>query len=97
MFVKFSCGCIGTQPDLEGSSWVIKPCDEDDPDHCIWPSTHHVTWFKRDVSDKSCTPLENIDERDMHWVISKQLAEGDRMRELRQIVTREAEFLGDGK
>ena len=83
-FVKFSCGCIGfrfpapTNSKNDGDAVVIKACDLP-TDMCDEP----ITIWRRDLSDKSTTPLSSEEAQDLLNEIGGLVGDGYRFRQIK--------------
>lgn len=89
-FVKFSCGCIGLNCPAPSNSKdaetghnavVIKPCDLP-PDMCDEP----ITIWRRDLSDKSTSPLSPEEAEDLLNEIGGLVTDGYRFRQVKSLL-----------
>ena len=79
-FVKFSCGCIGLESN-DGDAVVLKPCDL--PSDMCWEP---ITLYRRDLSDKSATPLSTEEAEDLLNEIGGLVADGYRCRQVKSLL-----------
>ena len=86
-FVKFSCGCIGLNTPApsnskgDGDAVVIKPCDL--PSDMCWEP---ITIWRRDLSDKSTSPLSPEEAEDLLNEIGGLVADGYRFRQVKSLL-----------
>jgi hypothetical protein len=86
-FVKFSCGCIGLNTPApsnskdDGDAVVIKPCDL--PIDMCWEP---ITIYRRDLSDKSTSPLSPEETEDLLNEIGGLVADGYRFRQVKSLL-----------
>ena len=87
MLVRYSCGCIGLDlpaftPDhveRDCNAVVLKACDRP-TEMCDEP----ITVWRRDLSDKSVTPLDPEQAEDLLREIGKLIADGYSYRRVRR-------------
>lgn len=89
-FVKFSCGCIGLNTPAPSNSKdaeagrnavVLKPCDL--PSDMCWEP---ITVYRRDLSDKSTSPLSPEEAEDLLNEIGGLVADGYRFRQVKSLL-----------
>ncbi len=79
-FVKFSCGCIGLDC-KNGDAVVLKPCDL--PSDMWWEP---ITVYRRDLSDKSTSPLAPEEAENLLNEIGGLVADGYRFRQVKSLL-----------
>jgi hypothetical protein len=79
MFVKWECGCIGIETEEPEGARILKACDEG-----IDAPAGSLSWFRRDQSGKSCTPLSAEQIADLHLQIARRFALADRFEDVRR-------------
>jgi len=86
-FVKFSCGCIGLNTPApsnstdDGDAAAIKPCHL--PIDMCWEP---ITIYRRDLSDKSTSPLSPEEAEDLLNEIGGLVADGYRFRQVKSLL-----------
>jgi hypothetical protein len=75
--VKFSCGCIGIN--FQPKALVLAPCDGDRGDPYIFP-------YWRDLSDKSCEPLDPAKAHEVMDEVASLVHDGHRLRDIRSLL-----------
>lgn len=86
MFVKFSCDCVGIvglQGDKECRPVIVDPCD--DPSHMDIDDPG-VTFYRRDMGDKSYEPLQDASAE--HYInrIATRIAQGGRFKAIQSLL-----------
>lgn len=77
MFVKFNCGCVGVP--LDGRKAMIAvACDEDRD-----APSESLSWFARDVSDKTFEALDPMAEGALHVRMASRMARANRFDAIR--------------
>lgn len=82
MFVRFSCGCIGFRFSTGGKRrfpLVVKRCDADGSDDPI------EVRLCKDLSEKTYTPLDDIDLNRLLCEIGALVADGYKLRTIRSV------------
>lgn len=78
MFVIYTCGCVGLPIDGK-SAIVVKACDEDRD-----ASADSLSWFHRDVGDKTFMAVEPERARKLHQQLAVRLAMADRFEDVQR-------------
>jgi hypothetical protein len=85
MFVRWSCDCIGII--AEGNDGiVIIACDEDRD-----TPADSLSWFRRDMSDKTVVPLTAEAEQTLHTRIARRFGKADRFDDVQSALGIQAE------
>lgn len=82
MFVRFDCGCQGIR--MDGLDLVIAPCDYEG-DYMTADSS--VSFYRRDLSDKSVTKLNDAKASELIDKVARLVGDGHRFRTIKGLLS----------